>query len=573
MKLRKLKIVNFRNFDDCEIELSNKNLIFGMNDVGKSNLIYALRLLFDGKARNNQIYDTDFHTCNKSNPIEISCYLDISEDNDYNNIIIAKADNAITDNTELFTIKLTIEFSNNQFISNLSWGSENEELIEIPMRGLNRTILDDVFYCVFIPSQNDISSKFKEFKKELLNNYQKNDDDINIESEIQELNQSFNQKISNLSTIKTMESSLNEQLDLFDKNYKIKISPSHTFGDLHNNLDIFMFDNREDDIEPTFYPTSGDGRIRKVMYALISYLLNNGVNANGKIPILLIEEPENHLFLSSQIELSKTIFNEEFSPYLFLVTHSPQLFFKISNEANLIRLFKKNQKIEINSEIANIGDEYNNLKNILMENLAECLFVNKVLLVEGPSEKLLFEWVLDTLDYDRTDITIQSISGIYFDKYVQILNGLGIKILIKTDNDIAKVSRKDELNALGFNRCVDLFNLIQNCEEKGKLVNIPLEKNAPKSVISKAKDDFRNQILANQANDFYEFSELGIYLSKIDLENDLAECLGENDDFVKDLQESKWVNMWNLIQDLSESDAEKIFNHENFQCLQDLINE
>lgn len=370
-----------------------------------------------------------------------------------------------------------------------------------------------------------------------------------------------------------MESSLNEQLDLFDKNYKIKISPSHTFGDLHNNLDIFMFDNQEDDIEPQFYPTSGDGRIRKVMYALISYLFNNGVNANGKIPILLIEEPENHLFLSSQIELSKTIFDKEFSPYLFLVTHSPQLFFKISDEANLIRLFKKNQKIEINSEIANIGDKYNNLKNILMENLAECLFVNKVLLVEGPSEKLLFEWVLDTLNFDRTDITIQSISGIYFDKYVQILNGLGIKILIKTDNDIAKVSRKDELNALGFNRCVDLFNLIQNCEEKGKLVNIPLEKNAPKSVISKAKDDFRNQILANQANDFYEFSELGIYLSKIDLENDLAECLGENDDFVKDLQESKWVNMWNLIQDLSESDAEKIFNHENFKCLKDLIDE
>lgn len=573
MKLRKLKIVNFRNFDDCEIELSNKNLIFGMNDVGKSNLIYALRLLFDGKARNNQIYDTDFHTCNKSNPIEISCYLDISEDNDYNNIIIAKADNAITDNTELFTIKLTIEFSNNQFISNLSWGSENEELIEIPMRGLNRTILDDIFYCVFIPSQNDISSKFKEFKKELLNNYQKNDDDINIESEIQKLNQSFNEKISNLSTIKTMESSLNEQLDLFDKNYKIKISPSHTFGDLHNNLDIFMFDNQEDDIEPTFYPTSGDGRIRKVMYALISYLLNNGVNANGKIPILLIEEPENHLFLSSQIELSKTIFNEEFSPYLFLVTHSPQLFFKISNKANLIRLFKKNQKIEINSEIANIGDEYNNLKNILMENLAECLFVNKVLLVEGPSEKLLFEWVLDTLDYDRTDIIIQSISGIYFDKYVQILNGLGIKILIKTDNDIAKVPRKNELNALGFNRCVGLYNQFQKNTPKPYLARIPLVENISDSGKLQAINGFRNEILANQANDFCEFSELGIYLSKIDLENDLAECLNKDDDFVKDLQESKWVNMWNLIQDLSKLDAEKIFNHKNFKCLQDLINE
>lgn len=573
MKFRKLKIANFKNFDDCEIELSNKNLIFGMNDVGKSNLIYALRLLFDSKARSNQIYDTDFHICNKSNPIEISCYLDISEDNNFNNIIIAKADNAITDNEVLFIIKFTIEYSNNQFISKLSWGSENEELIDIPMRGFNRTILDDIFYCVFIPSQNDILSKFKDFKKELLNNQHKNDDDISIEREIQELNKSFNQKISNLSTIKAMESSLNEQLDLFDKNYKIKIYPSHTFGDLHNNLDIFMFDNQESNIEPKFYPTSGDGRIRKVMYALISYLLNYSVNSNGKIPILLIEEPENHLFLSSQIELSKTIFNEEFSPYLFLVTHSPQLFFKISDEANLIRLFKRNEKIEINSEIAKIEDSYNILKNTLMENLAQCLFVNRVLLVEGPSEKLLFEWVLDKLGYDKTDIIIQSISGIYFDKYVQILKGLGIKIIIKTDNDIAKVSRKDELTALGFNRGIDLFNLLHDSAKKEKLANIPLEPNASKTTILTKKDNFREKIITDCKDCFGEFSRLGIYLSKIDLENDLATCLNKDNKFVKDLQDSKWINMWEFIKDATRDDAEKIFNHENFKCLKDLVDE
>lgn len=43
MKFRKLKISNFRNFDDCVINLTNKNLIFGMNDVGKSNMLYALQ--------------------------------------------------------------------------------------------------------------------------------------------------------------------------------------------------------------------------------------------------------------------------------------------------------------------------------------------------------------------------------------------------------------------------------------------------------------------------------------------------------------------------------------------------
>lgn len=288
---------------------------------------------------------------------------------------------------------------------------------------------------------------------------------------------------------------------------------------------------------------------------------------------MLIEEPENHLFISSQIELSKTIFSEQFSPYLFLVTHSPQLFFKISDEANLIRLFKKNQKIEINSEITNIGDKYNSFKNILMESLAQCLFVNRVLLVEGPSEKLLFEWVLDTLDYDRADITIQSISGIYFDKYVQILNGLGIKIIIKTDNDIAKVPYKDELNALGFNRCIDLFNLLQSSVKKEKLSTLSIPANISDTEKLQKTYDFREQILVNKVNDFFEFAKFGIHLSKIDLENDLAECLSKDKKFVKHLQESKWVNMWEFIKNATKDDAEKIFDHENFKFLKDLVNE
>lgn len=108
-------------------------------------------------------------------------------------------------------------------------------------------------------------------------------------------------------------------------------------------------------------------------------------------------------------------------------------------------------------------------------------------MVEGPSEKLLFEWVLDTLGCDRTDIIVQSIAGIYFDKYSQILKGLGIKIIIKTDNDIAKVSRKGELTALGFNRCIDLFNLLCDCEEKEKLDNVALGPNASESTILETK--------------------------------------------------------------------------------------
>ena len=40
MKLKTLSIKNFRNFEDISITLSNKNVVFGMNDVGKTNFLY-----------------------------------------------------------------------------------------------------------------------------------------------------------------------------------------------------------------------------------------------------------------------------------------------------------------------------------------------------------------------------------------------------------------------------------------------------------------------------------------------------------------------------------------------------
>ena len=47
MQLSLIKIKGFRNFSDATINFSDKTLIIGANDIGKSNLLYALRLIFD----------------------------------------------------------------------------------------------------------------------------------------------------------------------------------------------------------------------------------------------------------------------------------------------------------------------------------------------------------------------------------------------------------------------------------------------------------------------------------------------------------------------------------------------
>ena len=50
MRLRRIAIRNFRNLRDVTITATNPTVIVGENNVGKSNFLYALRLLFDVNA-------------------------------------------------------------------------------------------------------------------------------------------------------------------------------------------------------------------------------------------------------------------------------------------------------------------------------------------------------------------------------------------------------------------------------------------------------------------------------------------------------------------------------------------
>ena len=47
MFLSRIKIENFRNFSVLDVELAGNVVVVGENRVGKSNLLYALRLVLD----------------------------------------------------------------------------------------------------------------------------------------------------------------------------------------------------------------------------------------------------------------------------------------------------------------------------------------------------------------------------------------------------------------------------------------------------------------------------------------------------------------------------------------------
>ena len=83
MKIEKVHIKGFRNFDDVVVELGEKTLIFGPNDSGKTNFLHALRILFDPSlsARDFELSSSDFNCRTNPDRVEITATLcDVHED-------------------------------------------------------------------------------------------------------------------------------------------------------------------------------------------------------------------------------------------------------------------------------------------------------------------------------------------------------------------------------------------------------------------------------------------------------------------------------------------------------------
>lgn len=77
MKLNKLKLKNFRSyFQETEIGVTDLNVIIGRNDVGKSSILEALEIFFNGKPDKN-----DLCINNDNGKIEITCvFTDLPEE-------------------------------------------------------------------------------------------------------------------------------------------------------------------------------------------------------------------------------------------------------------------------------------------------------------------------------------------------------------------------------------------------------------------------------------------------------------------------------------------------------------
>jgi putative ATP-dependent endonuclease of the OLD family len=110
--LSRIKIENFRNFSELDVELCGNVVVVGENRVGKTNLLYALRLLFDPTVPDSarQLSISDFWdgvgTPDAGDAITIMVEIKGFEDN--LNINALLTDFRLDDDPE--TVRLTYQF-------------------------------------------------------------------------------------------------------------------------------------------------------------------------------------------------------------------------------------------------------------------------------------------------------------------------------------------------------------------------------------------------------------------------------------------------------------------------------
>ena len=112
MKLTRICVRNFRNFSEIDVALDGDVVIVGENRVGKSNLLYALRLIFDPSLPDSarQLSQGDFWD-GLGEPLEdekITVFVEVQNFEDDLDLLAQLTDFRLDDDPD--TVRLTYEF-------------------------------------------------------------------------------------------------------------------------------------------------------------------------------------------------------------------------------------------------------------------------------------------------------------------------------------------------------------------------------------------------------------------------------------------------------------------------------
>ncbi len=269
-----------------------------------------------------------------------------------------------------------------------------------PVYQMIRSILSDI-------KAEDIKENFKEIQKQVKDERQTN--------------------------LEMLRKKFNDELELFNTSVDINLQDVEISEAFPLHIDILFNDG-----VPTPLNNKGTGLQR---YALFKFLkIKTELNLGQEISyILLFEEPEAHLHPQFQREIAKILKDLSENPnyQTFITSHSPQ-FIDLLNLDYVFIFNKEKECTKTNKCELNLSNLKEEIKTLFLfdPNVKEIFFSERIVLIEGPSEEIISNILIQKGKLDVSNVSIiKAESKDNVPLFIKVFNSLKIPYTVLIDED------------------------------------------------------------------------------------------------------------------------------------------
>jgi putative ATP-dependent endonuclease of the OLD family len=464
MRMSRIEITNFRNFRHLDLHIGQHAVIVGENKIGKSNLLFALQLIFDPSLPDSErclriedFWDGLERPLTENDRIEVSVELSEFDDNNDHLALIGE----FLVQPDPMVARITYAF---QPISNLPDGPKKESDYEFAIYGGGRPEcrigyeLRKKLPLNLLPALRDAVGDLANWRKSPLRPLLDKVAGEMDRDRLRELAQGVSDAtaaIAGADEVRAVGDLISRRLlEMVGSLHALEMSLGFSPSDgerLIRTLRLFIDGGQRTVADASL------GSANLLYLALKALLLDQQV-AEGERShtFLAIEEPEAHLHPHVQRRVYRTFLRprQPMPPSdgadgkpvsettILLTTHSPNIV-SVSPVHSLVLLRKTADQTSTEgvstATLELDATEADDIERYLDVTRGEVLFAKGVLLVEGEAEQYMLPVLAELNGYklDELGITVCSVGGTHFLTYLKFLGpaGLNIPCAVVTDAD------------------------------------------------------------------------------------------------------------------------------------------